>query len=66
MDEAGVGNCVGLPMCPGIEVTWSLQNKNIYSAPYVIEDQKGKNGYNQTGLSPSRDECEGVAVSPVI
>ncbi|SHL08441.1 L-lysine 6-oxidase [Nitrosospira sp. Nsp11] len=64
MDEAGVGNCVGLPMCPGIEVTWSLQNKNIYSAPYVIEDQKGKNGYNQTGLSPSRDECEGDGCEP--
>lgn len=57
-DMAAVGNCVGLPMCPGIEVTWSLQNPIIYEAPYVIKDYKGKNGYNETGLTPSRDECE--------
>ena len=56
-DEAGIGNCVGLPMCPGIEVTWSVQNKNIYSAPYVIGHHKGKDGYNADGLTPSRDEC---------
>lgn len=56
-DQAAVGNCVGLPMCPGIEVTWSMQNKVIYDKPYVIKDYKGINGYNLTGLSPSRDEC---------
>ena len=40
-DAASVGNCVGLPMCPGIEVTWSLQNPKLYASPYVIDDQKG-------------------------
>lgn len=63
-DTASVGNCVGLPMCPGIEVTWSVQNKNIYSAPYIISDQKGKGGYDATGLTPSRDECEGGGCEP--
>ncbi|MFT5676675.1 MAG: L-lysine 6-oxidase [Paraglaciecola sp.] len=56
-DQAAVGNCVGLPMCPGIEVTWSLQNKAVYEKPYVIKDYKGIKGYDTTGLSPSRDEC---------
>lgn len=55
-DQATVGNCVGLPMCPGIEVTWSTQNPNIYRDSFVIYDQKGKDGYNSTGLTPSRDE----------
>ncbi|WP_102795222.1 CTQ-dependent lysine 6-oxidase LodA [Bowmanella denitrificans] len=64
MDQASVGNCVGLPMCPGIEVTWSLQNANLYSAPYVINDQAGPNAYNSSGLSPSRDECEGGGCQP--
>jgi L-lysine 6-oxidase len=63
-DQASVGNCVGLPMCPGIEVTWSVQNPNIYSAPYIISDHKGKYGYQNTGLTPSRDECEGGGCEP--
>lgn len=57
-DAASVGNCVGLPMCPGIEVTWSLQNPRIYSAPFRIADEKGQGGYDATGLDPSRDECD--------
>ncbi|OBP16540.1 hypothetical protein A5320_03855 [Rheinheimera sp. SA_1] len=64
LDQGSVGNCVGLPMCPGIEVTWSMQNPNIYAAPYRISDQRGPNGYNSTGLTPSRDECEGGGCEP--
>lgn len=64
MDQAAVGNCVGLPMCPGIEVTWSVQNPKIYSSPFVISDQKGAGGYKTTGLTPSRDECEGGGCEP--
>lgn len=64
MDMASTGNCVGLPMCPGIEVTWSMQNPNVYKSPFVIADEKGKDGYNQTGLTPSRDECEGGGCQP--
>lgn len=63
-DVASVGNCVGLPMCPGIEVTWSLQNPQIYASPFVISDQRGPGGYNSTGLTPSRDECEGGGCEP--
>jgi L-lysine 6-oxidase len=64
MDMGSVGNCVGLPMCPGIEVTWSVQNPFIYAGPFKIADEKGKDGYNQTGLNPSRDECEGGGCQP--
>jgi L-lysine 6-oxidase len=55
MDEGSVGNCVGLPMCPGIEVTWNMQNPNLYAAPYVIKVYPGD--YHKNGLDPSRDEC---------
>ncbi|MFK7950749.1 MAG: CTQ-dependent lysine 6-oxidase LodA [Saprospiraceae bacterium] len=56
-DQAAVGNCVGLPMCPGIEVTWNLQNPIIYNRPYVIEQYGDANQYQTQGLTPSRDEC---------
>lgn len=62
LDMASVGNCVGLPMCPGIEVTWSLQNKEMYAGAFEILDRKGD--YDNTGLSPSRDECEGGGCEP--
>nr|WP_295873162.1 CTQ-dependent lysine 6-oxidase LodA [uncultured Chitinophaga sp.] len=55
LDAASVGNCVGLPMCPGIEVTWSMQNQLVYKAPYVIHRYEGD--YYATGLSPEVDEC---------
>ncbi|MEM9215161.1 MAG: CTQ-dependent lysine 6-oxidase LodA [Cyanobacteria bacterium P01_F01_bin.150] len=61
---AGVGNCVGLPMCPGIEVTWLVQNPAIYEAPYVIQHAQAKDGYNTTGLTPMRDECAGGGCEP--
>lgn len=59
-----MGNCVGLPMCPGIEVTWSMQNPNVYSAPFVINNTAGPNTYNTSGLSPMRDECETPGCEP--
>lgn len=55
MDAASVGNCVGLPMCPGIEVTWSMQNPVIYNKAYTIMPYRGN--YSATGLDPYRDEC---------
>lgn len=67
-DQASVGNCVGLPMCPGIEVTWSMQNPKIYAAPYVIKDQSilddGIFQGFEHGLDPNRDECEGGGCQP--
>lgn len=64
MDAASVGNCVGLPMCPGIEVTWSLQNPIIYAAPYQILQYGNESQYATSGLTPSRDECEGGGCEP--
>ncbi|HEY4197595.1 MAG TPA: CTQ-dependent lysine 6-oxidase LodA [Mucilaginibacter sp.] len=64
MDTVGVGNCVGLPMCPGIEVTWNMQNPAVYSAPFVIANTTAYNGYDSTGLDPNRDECLGGGCQP--
>jgi hypothetical protein len=55
LTHASVGNCVGAPMCPGIEVTWSLWNPNIYAAPYQIRVRNAD--YAEAGLSTRRDEC---------
>jgi L-lysine 6-oxidase len=64
LDAASVGNCVGLPMCPGIEVTWSMQNPIIYQKPYHILQHSDEAGYFKNGLTPSRDECEGGGCEP--
>jgi L-lysine 6-oxidase len=64
LDTASVGNCVGLPMCPGIEVTWSLQNPIIYAGAYQIAQYGNEASYMQNGLTPSRDECEGGGCEP--
>jgi len=63
-DAASVGNCVGLPMCPGIEVTWSVQNPAIYESAYAIAQYQDEAYYQAHGLSPSRDECEGGGCEP--
>jgi L-lysine 6-oxidase len=55
LDRASVGNCVGTPMCPGIEVTWSIRNHHIYSGPYRI---KHKEIDDITGLNPYYDETK--------
>lgn len=61
LDHADVGNSVGLPMCPGVEVTWSVKNPAIYEKPYHIK-HKPKDlenyfkEYCEKGLNPDRDE----------
>lgn len=62
--RAAVGNCVGLPMCPGIEVTWSMQNPAIYAKPYAIAQFGNEASYKKRGLTPSRDETEGGGCEP--
>lgn len=59
LDYASTGNVVGLPMCPGIEVTWSLRNPIVLNPvdPMRIKRQPTA-AYNSTGLDPSRDETE--------
>jgi L-lysine 6-oxidase len=61
LDKAAVGNCVGEPMCPGIEVTWSVRNSIIYDRPYVIKHRHDETFYYQHGLSPNEDECQPVS-----
>lgn len=52
LDRASVGNCVGDPMGPGIECTWSARNPVIYEKPYRIKPRfpDGKH-YFAHGLS---------------
>jgi L-Lysine epsilon oxidase N-terminal/L-lysine epsilon oxidase C-terminal domain len=57
LDYASIGNCVGGPMCPGIEVTWSTHNPPIYSEPYRILHRYAEEHYQQFGLSTTHDEC---------
>jgi L-lysine 6-oxidase len=56
LTEASVGNCVGGPFCPGIEVTWSTRNPNIYAASRQLRQRHPMDYYNSHGLSPSEDE----------
>jgi L-lysine 6-oxidase len=56
LSEASVGNCVGGPFCPGIEVTWSTRNPNIYSDVYTLRHRHDEAWYKQHGLDPFEDE----------
>ena len=59
LDEASVGNCVGHPMSPGIEVTWTLRNPVLYDEPYRIKHAHDEEWYKQHGLSTDGDESSG-------
>jgi L-lysine 6-oxidase len=59
-DRASPGNCVGSPLCPGIEVTWSLRNPKIYSAPYCIRLAHDESYYARYGLDPMYNETSGA------
>jgi hypothetical protein len=56
LTEASMGNCVGGPFCPGIEVTWSTRNPNIYAASRQIRQRHPIAYYDANGLDPSEDE----------
>lgn len=64
VDRIDTGNCVGGPLCPGIETTWIMQNKQIYSAPYRIKPAHPEKYYEKNGLSPSEDEGRGGGCEP--
>jgi L-lysine 6-oxidase len=51
LDQASIGNCVGSPMAPGIEVTWSTRNPPLYASPYHIRHRFGEKHYAKNGLS---------------
>lgn len=63
-DWAGAGNCVGEPMCPGIETTWNARNPSIYSAPLTIKTAHDATYYAAHGLDWGRDETEGGGCEP--
>lgn len=63
-DHIPPGNCVGGPLCPGIETTWIMQNAEIYSAPYRIKPAHPESYYEQNGLSPIEDEGRGNGCEP--
>src|ERR1041385_619028 len=56
LDRASAGNCVGHPMSPGIETTWTMRNPVIYSTPYRIKVFKDEAYYRANGLSTLGDE----------
>lgn len=56
LDRASVGNCVGHPMSPGIETTWTMRNPVIYREPYRIRIYKDEAWYREHGLSTLADE----------
>jgi len=64
LDQASVGNCVGHPMSPGIEVSWNARNPAIYETPYRLKHRYDEPYYQAHGLSPSHDECEGDGCEP--
>lgn len=64
LDQASVGNCVGHPMSPGIEVSWNTRNPIIYETPYRLMHAHDEAYYQANGLDPSRDECTGGGCEP--
>lgn len=62
LDRQVIGNCVGGPFSPGIEVTWLMRNHHIYSSPYQISvahwggsNKKLEAYYAKHGLSTTSD-----------
>lgn len=74
LDTISVGNCIGLLMSPGIEVTWNVHNQIIYNlnVPFTLKVKnslaKYDNVFNvgkETGfLTVTRDECLGGGCEP--
>ncbi|WP_375740850.1 CTQ-dependent lysine 6-oxidase LodA [Pseudomonas boanensis] len=56
LDRASVGNCVGGPLCPGIEVTWSLYSPELYESPFRIRHRHDEAYYFHYGLDPQENE----------
>jgi len=59
LDRASAGNCVGHPMSPGIETTWTMRNPLVYASPYRIRIHKDEAWYREHGLSTLGDETGG-------
>jgi L-lysine 6-oxidase len=71
LDRVIVGNCVGGPFSPGVELTWLMRNPAIYAAPYRIRAAhwKGRHAalasyYAKHGLSTTSDPQDGKGAEP--
>ena len=60
LTAGSMGNCVGGPFCPGIEVTWSLRNPNVYDGASHIRPRHPIAWYDEHGLNPDEDETDGA------
>lgn len=58
LTRASLGSCVGAPLCPGIEVTWSVRNRSIYKEAFAIRHRHDADYYAAHGLDPMVDETE--------
>lgn len=58
LDQASIGNCVGYPMSPGIEVAWTVRNPILYDKydPYRLKHRRLIDEYSC--LDPERDETD--------
>lgn len=58
LDRASLGNCVGGPMCPGIEVTWTTTNPSLFDPryPFRILHAHDEEYYLRHGLNAMREE----------
>lgn len=65
LDKAGMGNVVGLPQCPGIEVTWTTQNPAIYDYSEGRLNQIKFEPVSVTdGIAVGLDECSTGTCQP--
>ena len=71
LDRVGVGNCVGGPFSPGIEVTWIVRNAPIYAKPFQLKlahydgnTAQLETNYAANGLSTTEDEASGLGCEP--
>ncbi len=71
LDREVLGNCVGGPFSPGIEVTWVVRNKAIYSSPYHLKiahwdgsNESLEKFYAGAGLNPQNNPQDGDGMEP--
>lgn len=46
-------NCVGAPLCPGIEMTWIARVAEVYAAPFRIRNRFVESGPLRLGYEPA-------------
>jgi L-lysine 6-oxidase len=64
LDRAATANCVGGPLSPGVEVSWSIRNPRIYSGPWRVKHRFPPGHYLEHGLDPDEDETDGRGCEP--